>query len=135
MSKYDITILTDHRYVAPKIVDEYIQNVLDEDRLLQKALEKELSGKTEDAAIHTLNMKLKPYDAIAEHIKSTCKGMGTDELGLSCAILRYQHILEKVQIAHINLYSKTIGDRVESETRGDFERLLLEMVKVAWPQG
>ena len=40
MSKYDITILTDHRYVAPKIVDEYIQNVLDEDRLLQKALEK-----------------------------------------------------------------------------------------------
>ncbi|KAL9189749.1 hypothetical protein ACHAXT_009424 [Thalassiosira profunda] len=102
---------------------------------LQKALEKELSGKAEDAAIHTVNMKLKPYDAIAEHIKSTCKGMGTDELGLSCAILRYQHVLQSVQIAHINLSSKTIADRVESETRGDFERLLLEMVKVAWPQG
>jgi len=40
MSKYDITILTDHRYVNPEIIDNYIQNVLDEDRLLKEALEK-----------------------------------------------------------------------------------------------
>jgi glutathione synthase/RimK-type ligase-like ATP-grasp enzyme len=41
MCKYDITILTDHRYVNPKLVDKYVQNVLDEDMLIQKALEKE----------------------------------------------------------------------------------------------
>ena len=41
MSKYDITILTDHRYVNPEIIDNYIQNVLDEDRLLKEALEKD----------------------------------------------------------------------------------------------
>ncbi|MDA9563583.1 hypothetical protein N9R81_02785 [Flavobacteriales bacterium] len=38
---YDITILTDHRYVSPTNVDWYIQNVLDEDQLVKTALEKE----------------------------------------------------------------------------------------------
>lgn len=37
--KFDITILTDHRYVNPTEIDEYIQNVLDEDRLIAEALE------------------------------------------------------------------------------------------------
>lgn len=35
----DIVILTDHRYVNPEKVDWYTQQVLDEDRLLQTALE------------------------------------------------------------------------------------------------
>ena len=34
---YDLTILTDHRYIQPKKDDRYTQNVLDEDRLLQEA--------------------------------------------------------------------------------------------------
>ncbi len=37
---YDITILTDHRYVSPTKIDWYIQNVLDEDQLVKSALEK-----------------------------------------------------------------------------------------------
>ncbi|GAB5415937.1 MAG: hypothetical protein Crog4KO_07180 [Crocinitomicaceae bacterium] len=36
---YDLTILTDHRYVKPKERDVYTQNVLDEDRLLADACE------------------------------------------------------------------------------------------------
>mmetsp|Transcript_4210 Transcript_4210/g.5504 ORF Transcript_4210/g.5504 Transcript_4210/m.5504 type:complete len:168 (+) Transcript_4210:3-506(+) len=100
---------------------------------LEKALEKELRGKTEKAAIFTLGMKLSPYETVAKLIKSTCAGMGTDELGLSCAILRYQHILPRVMIEHTKLSSKTIGDRIASETSRDFRELLLEMVRVAWP--
>merc|ERR1719223_2297921 len=94
---------------------------------LEQALEKELRGKAEKAAIFTLGMKLHPHETVAKHIKSTCAGMGTDELGLSCAILRYQHILPRVMIEHNNLYGKTIGDRVTDETRGDYKDLLLEM--------
>mmetsp|Transcript_29654 Transcript_29654/g.62998 ORF Transcript_29654/g.62998 Transcript_29654/m.62998 type:complete len:336 (-) Transcript_29654:258-1265(-) len=100
---------------------------------LERALKKELRGKAEDAAIYTLGMKLNPYEMAARHIKSTCAGLGTDELGLSCAILRYQHILPRVMIEHTNLFGKTIGDRVSSETRGDYEKLLLEMIRVTWP--
>jgi len=36
---FDIVILTDHRYVNPKRVDWYTQQVLDEDGLLKTALE------------------------------------------------------------------------------------------------
>lgn len=100
---------------------------------LEKALEKEFGGKVHKAALHTVGMKLHPYETVAGHIKGTCAGMGTDELGLSCAILRYQHILPQVVIAHINLYSKSIGERVADKTSGDFKDLLLEIIRVAWP--
>ncbi len=38
MPKYDVTILTDHRYVNPKQIDQYVQNVLDEDQYVMDAL-------------------------------------------------------------------------------------------------
>jgi len=38
--QYDLTILTDYRYVNPSQLDEYTQNVLDEDGLLAKACER-----------------------------------------------------------------------------------------------
>ncbi|SNR15372.1 ATP-grasp domain-containing protein [Tenacibaculum jejuense] len=41
MKKFDIVILSERRYVNPKIVDNYTKNVLLEDDLVQKALEKE----------------------------------------------------------------------------------------------
>mmetsp|Transcript_7781 Transcript_7781/g.16218 ORF Transcript_7781/g.16218 Transcript_7781/m.16218 type:complete len:331 (-) Transcript_7781:83-1075(-) len=100
---------------------------------LERALEKELSGKAKKAAIYELGMKLSPYETVAELIKQTCAGMGTDELGLSCAILRYQTILPHVMIEHTNMYSKTIQDRVQEETSGYYKDLLLEMIHVVWP--
>ena len=39
MKAFDITILTDHRYLADDYSDTYSQNVVDEDQLLKKALE------------------------------------------------------------------------------------------------
>ena len=100
---------------------------------LERALEKELSGKGKKAAIFHLNMKLNPYQTAAQHIKSTCAGIGTDELGLSCAILRYQHILPRVMVEHVNISGKTVEERVVSETSGYYSKLLVQMIKVAWP--
>lgn len=40
MKEFDITILTDHRYVSPLHPDQYIQNVLNEDLLVQEALKR-----------------------------------------------------------------------------------------------
>jgi|SRR5215217_4198524 len=40
MIKFDVTLLTDSRYVAPVKTNWYIQNILDEDRLLTAALER-----------------------------------------------------------------------------------------------
>lgn len=40
MKVFDITLLTDHRYLADRYADEYSQNVIDEDQLLKEALER-----------------------------------------------------------------------------------------------
>jgi glutathione synthase/RimK-type ligase-like ATP-grasp enzyme len=40
MKRFDITILTDHRYLEDQYADVYAQNVLDEDNLLKEALER-----------------------------------------------------------------------------------------------
>ena len=100
---------------------------------MEYALKKELRGKAEDAAVYHLNMKLKPYKTMAEHIKSTCAGMGTDEIGLSSAILRFQNVLPKVMMEHTAEFGKTLQERIKSETKGDYEKMLLEMIRVAWP--
>lgn len=38
---FDVTILTDHRYVNPSEIEPYIQNILDEDNYLYKAMRAE----------------------------------------------------------------------------------------------
>ena len=40
MKEFDVVLLTDSRYVSPKKIDAYIQNVLKEDRLVMDGLEK-----------------------------------------------------------------------------------------------
>lgn len=40
MAVFDVTLLTDSRYVAPKFPGEYVQNILMEDRIVQEALER-----------------------------------------------------------------------------------------------
>uniref|UniRef100_A0A7S4HQF8 Annexin n=1 Tax=Odontella aurita TaxID=265563 RepID=A0A7S4HQF8_9STRA len=93
-----------------------------------KALEKELGGDVEDAVLFALGMKLKPYETVAKLIKSACSGVGTDELLLTSAIIRYQKILPLVQVAHMELFGKSIQDRVKNEVGGDFEDVLVAIV-------
>jgi len=102
---------------------------------LWKAMEKELCGNAERGCIHLVNMKLKPYDAVARLIKSACAGFGTDELLLTTCVIRYQYIMNFVQPAHIELFSKSIQDRIRSETRGKYRDILLAVADLAWPEG
>ena len=95
---------------------------------LTKALETELNGLSGDAARFMVGMKLKPMETVAELIHKACKGVGTNELLLASALIRYQSILNQVNLAYIELYSETIEDRIKSETRGDYEALLLQIL-------
>mmetsp|Transcript_493 Transcript_493/g.665 ORF Transcript_493/g.665 Transcript_493/m.665 type:complete len:340 (-) Transcript_493:311-1330(-) len=101
---------------------------------LLKALEEELGGDGESAALFTLSMKLKPYETLAKLIKSACAGFGTDELLLTCCIIRYQDLLPHVCIAHEDLFEKSVQQRVKDECRGDYERLLLALVNKVSPE-
>jgi len=98
---------------------------------LWKAMEKELTGYAEKAAVFIFGMKIRPAETVAKLIKSTCAGIGTDELELSCAVVRYQRLLPEVIRVHEDIFDgKTLEDRIRSETRGKYERLLLEIVRV-----
>jgi len=102
-------------------------------------MEKEFSGLAEskavkEAVLHLIGMKLKPYNTMAELIKSACAGLGTDEMLLTACVIRYQPVLGEVQSAHIELFGKTIHDRVRSECRGKLKDTLLKILNVAWPE-
>ena len=97
-------------------------------------MEKELGGKAREGLLFTLGMKLKPYETIAGLIKQACAGMGTNEMLLLTAIIRYQNIMRHVMAAHIELYSKTIHDRVREETSGKFKDLLLAVLNAVWDE-
>jgi hypothetical protein len=101
---------------------------------LMKAMEKELSGNARDGTLHMLGMKIKPYETIAELIKAACAGIGTDELLLTCCIIRYQMVMKDVMGAHIELYGKSVHDRVRSECSGKYKTLLLAVLNAVWPE-
>uniref|UniRef100_A0A7S2ENR1 Annexin n=1 Tax=Trieres chinensis TaxID=1514140 RepID=A0A7S2ENR1_TRICV len=100
---------------------------------LTKALEKELGGALEEAALFVLGMKLKPFETVADLIKQSCAGVGTDEMLLTACIVRYQSILPQVMVAHMEMFGKSVQDRVKKETGGDYEKLLLALLNRAIP--
>lgn len=93
-----------------------------------KAIEKEFTGLNERATVYLYEFKTSPAEAAAKLIKKACAGFGTDELALSCSIVRFHNILHSVVIAHEELFDKTLHKRIKSETRGDYEKLLLKIV-------
>ena len=101
-------------------------------------MEKELNGLGEKgvraATLHLIGMKLKPYETMAKLIKDACAGIGTDELLLTCCCIRFQGVMSEVMTAHIELYGKTIHDRVRSEAGGKYKALLLQILNTAWPE-
>lgn len=101
---------------------------------LLKAMEKELSGNARDGTIFLVGMKMKPFETMAQLIKSACAGIGTDELLLTSCIIRYQMVMKDVMAAHIELFGKSVHDRVRSECRGDYKNLLLAVLNTVWPE-
>jgi annexin A13 len=101
---------------------------------LLKAMEKELGGNVRDGTLHMLGMKLKPYETAAQLIKAACAGIGTDEMLLTCSIIRYQNVMKDVMGAHIELYGKSVHDRVRSECKGAYKDVLLAALNAVWPE-
>ena len=98
---------------------------------LEKVLETELGGQVRDAAVFMLGMKMKPYETVAELIVKATKGFGTNELLLTCTLIRYQLILRDVMAAYTELKGESLQDLIKKETSGDYERLLVELCNSA----
>lgn len=65
---------------------------------------------------------------------SLSAGFGTDELLLTCCLIRFQHVMTQVMGHHIEMYGKTIHERVRSEVGGKYKALLLQVLNTVWPE-
>jgi len=101
---------------------------------LIKAMEKELSGKAKQAAMFTCGMKLKPFNTIAQLFDDACRGLGTNDNLLICSLIRYQHIMGDVNACHIDMFGKSIHDRIREETKGKYKDLLLTLMNKVYPE-
>ncbi|OQR80463.1 annexin [Achlya hypogyna] len=93
---------------------------------LERAIEKEFSGKARDALLYHVGMILHPIETVAVQFEKTMKGIGTDEYGLSAVLVRYQHLLPQVKQATVRRF-----DRIYGETSGDYRKLLLTILEQA----
>jgi hypothetical protein len=96
---------------------------------LMKSLEREVGGDAGRAGLFMLGMKLKPYETVAKLIQTATKGFGTNELLLTCTLIRYQKMMSEVKVAFQELTGKSLEEVVRSETGGDYERILLEIIE------
>lgn len=96
---------------------------------LEDAMKGELSGELENATLFLINIKTDPHATIASLIEKACAGFGTDELLLTTVLIRYQSVMKDVEAAHVEKYSQTIEERITSETGGDYQKLLLEVLQ------
>lgn len=101
------------------------------DVTLFQAIDDEMSGKTQDATVYMLGMKLKPYETVAKLIQKACKGVGTNEILLTCTIIRFQAMLPQVMAAYKELTGKTLQETLKKEIGGDYRRLLEELIDAA----
>ncbi|EQC33983.1 hypothetical protein SDRG_08662 [Saprolegnia diclina VS20] len=96
---------------------------------LERAIEKEFGGKAKEALLYHVGMILHPIETIAVQFEKTMKGIGTDEYGLSTALVRYQHFLPQVKQAYQAKYGSSLRDRIHGETSGDYRALLLTILE------
>ncbi len=125
-----IVVLSPPKYL--KLINEVYADMYG--YTLFKAFEEEMGSSAAEAAFFTLGIKLKPYETIAKLIKKACAGFGTNELLLTCCLIRYQDLLGHVAVAHEELFEKSIHKRVRDETGGKYEKLLLTLVNKAAPE-
>lgn len=94
-----------------------------------RALDKEFTGIMDEATFYLLGIKTNPADHAATLIKKACAGWGTNEFLLTTCLLRFQKILPEVAEAHENLFGKSLYERVDSETDGDYGQMLCKLVE------
>ncbi|KAG2510573.1 hypothetical protein JM18_008513 [Phytophthora kernoviae] len=93
-----------------------------------KAIKGEFKGDAQAALLYHVRMVFEPFELLADLFESTMKGLGTDEYGLSAAVVRYHVMLPQVKTAYKKLYGKELSKRIRGDTSGEYRDLLLAIV-------
>ncbi|CAH0513677.1 unnamed protein product [Peronospora belbahrii] len=80
------------------------------------------------ALLYHVRMIFEPFELLAELFKNTMEGIGTDEYGLSAAVVRYHSMLPEIKTAFKQLYREELRDDIRDDTSGKYRDLLLGIV-------
>ncbi|KAF1816655.1 Annexin [Eremomyces bilateralis CBS 781.70] len=100
-------------------------------RSLDEVLKKEFSGHMEDALRLMLGRAVDPVKTDADQLEASMKGLGTkDELLIHRVVQIHwdRNRMQQVRNAYRQFYKKDLVKRIEGETRGDYEKLLVALV-------
>lgn len=100
-------------------------------KTLEKALDSELGGDVEKATRFHIRMKLEPYHEASRLIDNSCRGFGTNELLLTCCLIRYQNWMSSINDAHMEMCDgEPVADRVGNDVGGNYKTLCLKLIEV-----
>jgi len=111
------------RKVAEEYEKEYTHS-------LETAVRKEFSGDLEKALIWCLEFFMDHYTFFAKRIHNSVHGAGTKNKELIRVIATRRDVdLQEIADAYQKLYSHSLKEVLHSETSGDFQILLMEIIK------
>ncbi|KAG7375529.1 hypothetical protein PHYPSEUDO_000737 [Phytophthora pseudosyringae] len=82
-----------------------------------------------------VRLALEPDAAIADHFERVMKGLGTDEKGLSAAVIRYHWMQPRVERLYEKLYGRSLEERIRTDTDANYGDLLVTMLHIPTEAG
>jgi hypothetical protein len=94
-----------------------------------KVIKMKFTGTAENALVFYVRLSIEPWVMLAEYYENTMKGIGTDEEGLSGAVIRYHSYLCKIQPLYEKIYKQTLRSRIIGDTSKDYQSLLVKLIE------
>ena len=95
---------------------------------LLKAIDNEFSGDIKKLLKTIVNVSLNPSEYFATRVKHAMKGLGTkDNLLIRILVTRDEIDIPQIREAYKRLYNKDMIKDIESETSGDYQKLLVKL--------
>ena len=95
---------------------------------LLKAIDNEFSGNMKKLLKTIVYVSLNPSEYFATRVKYAVKGLGTkDKLLIRILVTRDEIDMPQIKEAYKRLYNKDMVKDIESDTSGDYKRLLVEL--------
>ncbi|KAL3662513.1 hypothetical protein V7S43_012368 [Phytophthora oleae] len=97
---------------------------------LEEAVRGEFSGYATEALVFYVRLALEPDAVIADHFERTMKGLGTDEKGLSAAVIRYHWMQPRVEKLYEKLHGRSLEERIRTDTDANYGDLLVTLLHI-----
>jgi hypothetical protein len=99
---------------------------------ISQVIKSEFSGTIERMLLSLVEIIQNRPQYLAKRFENTMAGLGTNDQRLISMVVRYREptLMSAIKREYQTLYKKSLVDRIKSETSGDYEKLLVQIVGV-----